>query len=75
MIIVQEDKYIIELNTSYDNIIGYIIQLDNMTRLGTFNIILSKGRQNLSIEYSSLDNINIVNSLVLKIFEKYGKNY
>lgn len=75
MIIVQEDKYIIELNTSYDNIIGYIIQLDNMTRLGTFNIILSKGRQNLSIEYSNLDNINIVNSLVLKIFEKYGKNY
>ncbi len=75
MIIIQEDKYIIELNTSYDNIIGYIIQLDNMTRLGTFNIILSKGRQNLSIEYSDLDNINIVNSLVLKIFEKYGKNY
>ena len=75
MIIVQEDKYIIELNTSYDNIIGYIIQLDNMTRLGTFNIILSKGRQNLSIEYSNLDNINIVNSLVLKIFEKYGRNY
>jgi hypothetical protein len=75
MIIVQEDKYIIELNTSYDNITGYIVQLDNMTRLGTFNIILSKGRQNLSIEYSNLDNINIVNSLVLKIFEKYGKNY
>lgn len=75
MIIIQEDKYIIELNTSYDNITGYIVQLDNMTRLGTFSILLSKGRQNLSIEYVNLDNINIVNSLVLKIFEKYGKNY
>lgn len=75
MIIIQEDKYIIELNTSYDNITGYIVQLDNMIRLGTFNILLSKGHQNLNIEYVSLDNINIVNSLVLKIFEKYGRNY
>ena len=75
MIIVEEDKYVIEINIIHESIMGSITQLENVNRLCLFNIIRSRGYQNLNINYDDLDKIDIVNNLVLKIYDRYGRNY